>query len=296
MLILVKQVVVRGLRVPLKIHISSQHCGAHKKCLFIYQAHVKKIFFTHTLAVTSALFFPRRHGFFSKYIMKLKLLGFFCCMFFTLSTSAELTTANTIVKAIENFVAQETRNLPGDIIIKSGVPNSRLTRQPCEHLETFLPAGARMWGKFSVGVRCHGVNGWILYVPVEIAVITQTVHAAHTISTGKLLLEQDMIMKEVDLTRFSRDVLLDPRQAVGKMTATSLAAGQPIRQIQLRAPHVITRGQKVQLIVTGTGFSVSTEGSALTDAAAGELVQVRNSAGRVISGLAHQDGRVEIRQ
>jgi len=228
--------------------------------------------------------------------MKLKLLGFFCCMFFALSTSAELTTANTIVKAIENFVVQETRNLPGDIIIKSGVPNSRLTHQPCEHLETFLPAGARMWGKFSVGVRCHGVNGWILYVPVEIAVITQTVHAAHTISTGKLLLEQDMIMKEIDLTRFSRDVLLDPRQAVGKMTATSLAAGQPIRQIQLRAPHVITRGQKVQLIVTGTGFSVSTEGSALTDAAAGELVQVRNSAGRVISGLAHQDGRVEIRQ
>ena len=102
-------------------------------------------------------------------------------------------------------------------------------------------------------------------------------------------------MKEVDLTRYSRDVLLDFRQVIGKMTATSVAAGQPIRQIQLRAPHVITRGQKVRLMATGKGFSVSTEGSALTNAAAGELVQIRNSTGRVISGLAHQDGYVEIR-
>jgi len=56
MLILVKQVVVRGLRVPLKIHISSQHCGAHKKYFLIYQSDDKKIFFIHTLEATSALF------------------------------------------------------------------------------------------------------------------------------------------------------------------------------------------------------------------------------------------------
>ena len=228
--------------------------------------------------------------------MKLNLIGFFCCLLSTLSAAADQTTANIIVQAIENFVVQETRNLPGNVMIKSSVPNLQLARQSCEHLETFLPAGASMRGRFSIGVRCDGVNGWTLYVPVEMAVITQAVHAAHTISAGKQLFEQDMIMKEIDLTRFSRDVILNPQQAVGKMTVASLVADQPIRQIQLRAAHVITRGQKVRLIVTGMGFSVSTEGSALTDAAAGELVQVRNSAGRVVSGLAHQNGRVEIRQ
>ncbi len=191
---------------------------------------------------------------------------------------------------------QETRNLPGNIVIKPGVPNSRMARQPCDHLETFLPAGASMWGRFSVGVRCHGENGWILYVPVEIAVITQAAHAAQTVSAGKLLSEMDVVMKEIDLVRFSRDVILDPQHIAGKITTTSLAAGQPIRQNQLRAPYVITRGQKVQLIVTGAGFSVSTEGNALTDAATGELVQVRNPSGRVISGLALQNGHVEIRQ
>lgn len=227
--------------------------------------------------------------------MKFKLIGFFCCVLSTLSTAAELTASNIIVEVIENFVVRETRNLPGNIIIKSSVPNSHLARQPCEHMEAFLPEGASIWGRFSIGVRCHGANGWILYVPVEIAVIAQVVHTTHTISSGKQLLAQDMVMKEVDLTRYSRDVLLDFRQVIGKMTATSVAAGQPIRQIQLRAPHVITRGQKVRLMATGKGFSVSTEGSALTNAAAGELVQIRNSTGRVISGLAHQDGYVEIR-
>lgn len=232
--------------------------------------------------------------------MKFRLLGLFCCLFCILpaqSASTELTTTRAIAEAIENFIALETCNLPGKVIIKSAVPNSRLARQPCEHLETFLPAGARIWGKFSVGVRCHdGVHGWVLYVPVEIAINTQTVHAAQSIPAGKPLLEQDMIMKEIDLVRFPRDVLLDPQQAIGKMAATSIAAGQPIRQTQLRAPYVVTRGRQVQLIVTGAGFSVSTEGSALTDAAAGESVQVRSSTGRVISGFALQDGRVEIRQ
>lgn len=250
-----------------------------------------------TLAKQADMKYLRQPAFLiAKHMLKPRLIVFFCCLFSAFNTAAEQTTANTIVAAIENFVAQETHHLPGNVIIKSGVPNSRMARQSCDYLEAFLPAGASMWGRFSVGVRCHGENSWVLYVPVEIAVITQAAHAAQTISAGKSLSEADMVMKEVDLVRFSRNVILDPQQAAGKITTTSLAVGQPIRENQLRAPHVITRGQKVQLIVTGAGFSVSTEGSALTDAAAGERVQVRNPSGRVISGLALPDGQVEIRR
>ncbi|MDT8363611.1 MAG: flagellar basal body P-ring formation chaperone FlgA [Nitrosomonas sp.] len=225
-----------------------------------------------------------------------QLIVFFCLLWPAMASAETPTSADTMLEAIENFVANGTQNLPGKVIIKPGIPDSRLARQPCDYLETFLPAGAKMWGRFSVGVRCHGANSWTLYVPVEIAVIAQAAHTTHAIAAGKPLLEQDMIMREINLVRFSRDVILEPRQAAGKVTMTALAAGQPIRQTQLRAPHVIMRGQKVQLIMTGTGFSVSTEGSALTDAATGELVQIRNQAGRVISGLARQDGRVEIRR
>ncbi|WP_300294468.1 flagella basal body P-ring formation protein FlgA, partial [Nitrosomonas sp.] len=44
------------------------------------------------------------------------------------------------------------------------------------------------------------------------------------------------------------------------------------------------------------GFAVSIEGEALTDAAEGDTVQVRNHTGRIIRGIARQDGIVEIKQ
>lgn len=62
----------------------------------------------------------------------------------------------------------------------------------------------------------------------------------------------------------------------------------------LRAPYVIQRGQKVNLVVKGRGFSISSEGNALTDAAENQVVQVRNKSGRIMSGLARTNSIVEI--
>lgn len=157
-------------------------------------------------------------------------------------------------------------------------------------------AGGRLWGKFSVGVRCQDEASWTLYVPVEIEVIIRVIHTAQPVSMGKQLEAQDIVSKEVDLVRISGEAVTDPDQAIGKVATTFLASGQPIRTHQLRAPHIISRGQKVRLTAIGTGFSVSTEGKALSAAAEGEVVQVRNPTGRIISGIARTGGVVEIKQ
>jgi flagella basal body P-ring formation protein FlgA len=158
-----------------------------------------------------------------------------------------------------------------------------------------LPPGGRLWGKFSVGVRCQDEASWTLYVPVEIEVIASVVHAAQPINRGKILDTQDVVAKEVNLVRIPAGAAKDPDQAIGKVATTFLASGQPIRTHQLRAPYVISRGQKVRLTASGTGFSVSTEGEALAAAAEGEMVQVRNHTGRITSGIARMGGVVEIR-
>jgi len=145
-------------------------------------------------------------------------------------------------------------------------------------------------------VRCQDETSWTLYVPVEIEVIASVVHAAHPINHGTVITAQDIVSKEANLVRIPNQAVTDPDQVIGKVAATFLASGQPIRTHQLRAPHVITRGQKVRFTVTGAGFAVSTEGEALAAAAEGEVVQVRNPAGRIISGIARQGGIVEIRQ
>lgn len=213
----------------------------------------------------------------------------------TTAIASEDSPGEAILKLVNDFVRVETLHLPGKVIIKTNQPDARQTLRPCNQLQPFLPPGGRLWGKFSVGVRCQDEAAWTLYVPVEIEVIASAIHAAQPINMGKLVGAQDIVSKEVDLVRIPAGAVTDPDQAIGKVAATFLASGQPIRTHQLRAPHVITRGQKVRLTATGAGFAVSTEGEALTAAAEGEVVQVRNPTGRVISGMAREGGIVEIK-
>jgi flagella basal body P-ring formation protein FlgA len=228
--------------------------------------------------------------------IKLLLIIFFCFFIQIPATATNNAFTDAIIETVKTFVHDETRHLPGKVVIKPGKSDSRLALQPCQQLEPFLPPGGRVWGRFSVGVRCRDESTWTLYIPVEIEVIAKVVHTAQPVSMGKLLSAHDVVMREVDLVRISGDTLNDPEQVIGKVAATSLASGQPLRRYHLRAPHVISRGQKVQLVATGPGFTVSTEGDALAAAAEGEIVQVRNHTGRIINGIARQGGIVEVKQ
>ncbi|WP_292968085.1 flagellar basal body P-ring formation chaperone FlgA [Nitrosomonas sp.] len=208
----------------------------------------------------------------------------------------EAVPATPLLNVVNDFVRHETRQLPGKVIIRVNRPDSRQALHPCQQPEAFLPVGGRVWGKFSVGVRCQDTASWTVYIPVEIEVIARVVHAAQPVSMGKTIDSQDIVSKEADLVRIPGGAITDPDEVIGKVATTFLASGQPIRTHQLRAPHVISRGQKVQLTVIGTGFAVSTEGETLAAAAEGEVVQVRNHTGRIIRGIARQGGVVEIRQ
>lgn len=219
-----------------------------------------------------------------------------CLLHSTATIASEHSATAAITKAVNDFVYAETRHLPGKVTI-TVKPNTYRAAQPCNQLQPFLPPGGRLWGKFSVGVRCQNEEtSWTLYVPVEIAVIASVVHAAQPINRGQIITAQDIVSKEANLVRIPNQAITDPVQVISQVATAYLASGQPIRAHQIRAQYVISRGQKVQLIASGTGFSVSTEGEALAAAAEGEMVQVRNLIGRIISGIARQGGIVEIRQ
>ena len=229
--------------------------------------------------------------------IKYLLFALACTLIPTTVIAEENSPAATLHNVVNDFVLNETHQLPGKVIIRINNPDTRQQAlRPCQRPEAFLPVGGRIWGKFSVGVRCQDEASWTVYVPVEIEVIASVVHAAQPISMGKTIDSNDIVSKEADLVRIPGGVITDPDQAIGKVAATFLASGLPIRIHQLRAQHVISRGQKVRLTVIGAGFAVSTEGEALADAAEGAMVQVRNHTGRITRGIARQNGIVEIKQ
>lgn len=198
-----------------------------------------------------------------------------------------------IHETIAAFVRAETRTLPGQVTIKVDDIDRRVMRPACPTLEAFLPPGSRLLGNSMVGVRCPGKKGWTLFVPVHVKVSVDMLITNKPLAQGQVLHAEDISTQNGELSQTG--ILTDPAQAVGKVFKYGVGAGQVLRQDMLRAPDVVTQGQMVQLQAGGTGFSVSSEGRALNNAAEGQSVQVRTASGQVISGTARTGGIVEIR-
>ncbi len=199
-----------------------------------------------------------------------------------------------IHRSVQQLVRQQTAGLPGKVSFTLGAIDTRLNLPACPVPEAFIPAGVRLWGSASAGVRCNGGNPWTIYVPVSIKILTGVVVAAHALVQGRVIEASDLTMQEADLGQLPLAVITEPGQALGRIATLSIAPGQPLRQDLLRVPPVIQQGQSVTLRAQGAGFQVSTEGRAVTNAAEGQVAQVRTSSGRTINGIARLGGIVDI--
>lgn len=199
-----------------------------------------------------------------------------------------------IHRSVEQLVRHQTAGLPGKVSFTLGAIDTRLNLPTCSAPEAFIPAGARLWGNASVGVRCSESNLWTIYVPVSIKILTGVVVAAHALAQGRSIELSDIVVQEADLGQLPGAVITEPRQAIGRIVTLSIAPGQPLRQDLLRAPPVIQQGQSVTLRAQGVGFRVSAEGKAVTNAAEGQVAQVRTPSGQTVNGIARIGAIVDI--
>lgn len=171
-------------------------------------------------------------------------------------------------------------------------PHGRLA--PCARMEPFLPAGARVWGRTLVGVRCVEGAAWTTTVPVHVRVWGPAVVAARPLAAGETVTPESVAVEEVELTREPPGLLPDPAQATGKVLLRAVGAGQPLRREALRAPLVVGQGDTVKLVYRGEGFTVTMDARALAAAADGQSVRVQTPSGRVVTGIARAGRVVEM--
>jgi flagella basal body P-ring formation protein FlgA len=202
--------------------------------------------------------------------------------------------AASIHQAVEQFVRQQTSGLPGKASYNIGAIDPRVALPACAAPEAFLPPGARLWGQSNVGVRCSGAAQWTIYVGVDVRVSGTYLATARALAPGQSVGTDDIVTQAGELTQLPQGVLVNPENAIGKITLSSLAAGQPLRHDILRAPLAVQQGQTVKLLSGGNGFRVSAEGRALSNAQDGQVAQVRTGSGQTVSGVARSGGTVEI--
>jgi flagella basal body P-ring formation protein FlgA len=194
---------------------------------------------------------------------------------------------------IEKFLRTQSVGLPGKVSITLHTPQSGAL-PPCEAVEPFLPRGARLWGRVSVGVRCAEGQPWTRYVQAYVSVVGNYYVAARQIDAGETLTPADTARREGDLTTLPASIIGDPAQLNDVTVLNRIALGAPIRRELLRAVSVVQQGQNVKVVTQGPGFVVSTEGKAMTHAAVGAVIQVKIQSGQLISGIVGVDGTVEL--
>jgi len=221
------------------------------------------------------------------------LLAMAACMAPAWASSAPA--ADAAGTAIQKYLQVQTAGLPGKVTISlEGRGTEALP--PCEAPEAFLPPGATPWGRVSVGVRCQTERPWTRFVQAHVSVEGSYFVAARAIETGRPLGAADVTERTGDLTRLPRSVITSAAELVGVVAANRIGPGAPLRKESVRGVTVIQQGQAVKLVAQGEGFVVSTEGKALSGARVGAVVQAKTREGRLVSGVADEEGQIQLAQ
>nr|WP_175802494.1 flagellar basal body P-ring formation chaperone FlgA [Burkholderia anthina] len=191
------------------------------------------------------------------------------------------------------FLQQQIAGLPGKTTatVATAFPRGLVA---CTTLEPFLPTGARLWGRTTVGVRCAGERPWTVYLQAKVTVQATYYVAARQITPGEPLTAADLVARDGDLTVLPLAVITDPAQAVGATALARISAGLPLRQDMLKSAASVSAGQTVRVVAAGPGFTISAEGSVLANAAPGQSVRVRMAAGQIVTAIVKDAGTVEI--
>ncbi|HPU53331.1 MAG TPA: flagellar basal body P-ring formation chaperone FlgA [Burkholderiaceae bacterium] len=207
--------------------------------------------------------------------------------------AAAAPSADPTEAAIRILVERElgTRNR---LVIQVGQFDTRVQLAPCARAEPFVPPGVRLWGRTQVGIRCTAGASWAIRLPVNIQVFAQVAVANGPLTPGTPLSAADAHLEEFDLTRENAPLVTDTTTLNGKHLTRSVAAGQPLRVDALRTPPSINAGDPVQIIVTGQGFTLASEGVALSSGSEGQSLRVRTESGRVVAGTL-RDRTIEVR-
>ncbi|WP_157281724.1 flagellar basal body P-ring formation chaperone FlgA [Pelomonas sp. Root1237] len=181
------------------------------------------------------------------------------------------------------------------VAVEIGVLDARLRLAPCQQIQPYLPPGMAVWGKSRIGLRCtDGVARWNVTLPIRVAVFGRAVVASGPLPAGVNLSQEQLAVADIDIAAEPGAVFTDPALLIGRTLARPLGAAEAVRAPALKSRQWFAAGETVQVRVAGEGFAVASEAQALSAGIEGQEVRVRFESGRVASGRAVGERRVDV--
>jgi flagella basal body P-ring formation protein FlgA len=166
---------------------------------------------------------------------------------------------------------------------------------PCQSPEFFIPGQLPVVRGFvRLGLRCPKPSTWIVYGSSTITE-AQTVYKLKTdLPAGHLISSDDLTAAKVFPKIQTAGLNPESVPFVGRTLVTALPAGTTLQHSHTKTNWAIKGGQTVTVYSQGPAFRISSQAQAVANAVAGQVVQVRTSSGKMLSGLALPEGAVEL--
>lgn len=202
----------------------------------------------------------------------------------------------TIQASAEQHLRALLPNGGANVYLKADDLDSRLRLAACPApLEVFLPNGANIGTRVTIGVRCAQGAQWTLYVPVSIESEVPTLVLNKALARNAAVTPQDVETRLQRVPGQGGSTLKSLNELNGQRLKRDLPAGTVLTPSMLQPELVIKRGQQVTVVASVAGIEVLTQGVALTDASANSRIRVKNlNSAKVVEGLVDNQNRVRV--
>ena len=228
---------------------------------------------------------------------RLPLLLITCLAWSVGSAAAQGLDAGALAQVQQLAQAGAAAVMPANarVDVQVGALDPRLKLAPCRQVQPYLPIGLQMWGRTRLGVRCvDGLARWNVSLPVTVKVYARALVSATALPSGTVLTQALLASAEIDIAAEPGWVFVDVAAVAGRTLNRPLAAGEALRNVALAKRQWFAAGDTVSLRATGDGFAVAGEGQAMAAGLEGQEVKVRLENGRMVTGRAVGERRVEV--
>ncbi|MGC3979865.1 MAG: flagellar basal body P-ring formation chaperone FlgA [Steroidobacteraceae bacterium] len=216
-----------------------------------------------------------------------------------LNCSAYAATFQSLI-SIQGIAEQHVRELmPADgrtRVIHADPLDQRLRLAVCGTTpEAFLPNGANLGSRATVGVRCNQNGSWTVYVPVSIETEVAVLMLNKALSRDSAVTAQDVEIRTQRVAGTGSTQVHDLSELKGQRLKRDLAAGTALAPNMLQPEILIRRGQQVTVLATVGGIEVRTQAVALTEGSANSRIRVKNlNSAKVVEGLVDTQNQVRV--
>lgn len=199
----------------------------------------------------------------------------------------------TAVQAVEAQLQTTDRSVR--TFAEAGVLDSRLRLPACNEAPTgFLPAGASVAARTTIGVRCTSPV-WSVYVPVTVTSELQVLVLKAAMARNAQLRPEDVEVQQRRVPGFPTTYLSAVGDLAGRHLKIAAGPGTVLNAALLEQDILVKRGQRVTLLAAAGGIEVLAQGEAMSDATADGRVKVQNlGSRRIVEGRVEAAGRVRV--